>query len=158
MQGGVFMIIADSNRLAPFKAISKNIQLAIEHLEEVNTKSIEDGKYYVLGDDIFVVVSSYLTREHNESKYEAHLNYIDIQCLISGEELIFCNEERRMETDGDYNAVSDKINFKDKTGDVSIHMRSGMVAIFFPNDSHKACCMLESGPGNVRKLLIKVRV
>ena len=119
---------------------------------------MEDGKYSVTGDDIYIVVSIYLTREHNESKYEAHRNYIDIQCLISGEEIIFCNEASRMEVDDAYNSVKDKLNFKDQTGEVSIHLKPGMTAIFYPNDAHKACCKVDGEPKQVRKLLVKIKL
>lgn len=152
------MIIADIHSLAPYKAISKNMQFAIEYLEGIGSQSMEDGKYPVAGDDVYAVVSTYLTRAHSESKYEAHRNYIDIQCLISGEERIFCNEACRMEAEGDYNAVNDKFNFRDQTGAVSIHLKPGMAAIFYPDDAHKACCKLEDEPKQVRKLLVKVKL
>ncbi|MGE4284584.1 MAG: YhcH/YjgK/YiaL family protein [Clostridia bacterium] len=152
------MIIADFNSLAPYKAVSKNMQLAIEYLEQIDLQSMEDDKYHVIDDDIFVVVSTYPTRDHNESKYEAHRNYIDIQCLISGEELIFCNQACRMEADGSYNAVNDKLNFKDQEGEVSIHLKPGMAVIFYPNDAHKACCKFDDKPKQVRKLLVKVKL
>ena len=152
------MIIADLKSLAPYKAMSRNMQCAIEYLEKVDMGALEDGKFPVSGDDVYIVVNTYPTREHSESKYEIHHNYIDIQCLIAGEELIFCNEASRLEEDGAYNPANDKQNFKEQTGEVSIHMKPGMAAIFYPNDAHKACCKLESEPVQVRKLLIKVKL
>lgn len=151
------MIIADLNSLAPYKRMSKNMEIAIDYLGKIDLSSLEDGKYPVEGDDIYVVVSTYLTREHSESKYEVHRNYIDIQCLINGEELIFCNEACRMEAEGTYNTETDKLNFKDQIGEVSIHLKPGMAAIFYPNDAHKACCKLDDEPKQVRKLLVKVK-
>jgi YhcH/YjgK/YiaL family protein len=152
------MIIAGLNSLAPYKAMSKNMQLAIEYLEGIDFDSLEDGKYSVKDNDIYVVVSTYPTRVHNESKYEIHHNYIDIQCLISGEELIFCNEINCMEADGVYNEATDKLNLKDQAGEVSVHLKPGMAAIFYPNDAHKACCMLNGEIRQVRKLLVKVKL
>ncbi len=152
------MIIADLKSLTPYKALSRNMELAIDYLGEIDFETMEDGKYPVVGDDIYVVVSTYATREHGESKYEVHRNYIDIQCLISGEELIYCNEFCRMEADGDYNPPNDKQNLKDQTGEVAIHLKPGMAAVFYPNDAHKACCRLRNEPQKVRKLLVKVRL
>ena len=152
------MIIADINSLAPYKTMSKNMQLALEFLKGVDLESLEDGKYPVIDNDIFIVVSTYPTREHSECKYEIHHNYIDIQCLISGEELIFCNEASRLEAYGEYNPATDKLNFKDQLGEVSIHLKPGMAAIFYPNDAHKACCRLGHESKQVRKLLVKVKL
>ncbi|KGK86450.1 YhcH/YjgK/YiaL family protein [Clostridium sp. HMP27] len=152
------MIIAGLNSLAPYKAISKNMSLAIEYLERIDLESLEDGKYSIDGDDVYAVVSTYMTREHNESKYENHRNYIDIQCLICGEELVFCNQSYTMERDGDYNTINDKLNFKDKSGEITIHLKPGLASIFYPNDAHKACCKIGDEPKQVRKLLIKVKL
>jgi len=152
------MIIADIKSLSPYKAMSTNMKLAVEYLENVDVESLRDGRYPVAGDDVYIVVSTYTTRQHSESKYEVHHNYIDVQCLLSGEELIFCNEACRLEADGEYNASTDKLNFKDRPGEVSIHLKPGMAAVFYPNDAHKACCMLGDEPSQVRKLLIKVKI
>ncbi len=152
------MIITDLTNLESYKAMSKNMRVAIEYLESINLDSIEDGTYPVLDDDIFVVVSTYITREHGESKYEAHRKYIDIQTLISGEEMIFCNQVNHMEPDGAYNIEKDKLNFKDQAGEVSIHLKPGMVTIFYPSDVHKACCNVCDEPKLVRKLVAKVKL
>ncbi|TCO76872.1 YhcH/YjgK/YiaL family protein [Marinisporobacter balticus] len=152
------MIIGDLKNLVPYKAMSNNMKLAIEYLEEIDMTSMVDGKHPVVGDDIFVVMSTYFTREHDESKYEIHHNYIDIQYLIKGEEIIFCNEAHEMEREGDYNPKNDKLNFKDQLGAVSIHMKPGMAAIFYPNDAHKACCKVHNKIQEVRKLLVKVKM
>lgn len=152
------MIIAEINSLASYKVLSKNMQTAIEYLEKADFKSLEDGKLSISGDDVYAVVSTYMTREHNVSRYEIHHNYIDIQCLISGEELIFCNEASKMENDGDYNPETDKLNLKNKDGDVTIHLKPGMASVFYPNDAHKACCMTDSEPKQTRKLLLKVKL
>jgi biofilm protein TabA len=152
------MIIAELNSLGYYKSLSKNMKLAIEYLEEVNFQSLEDGKYSIMDNDVYAVVSTYMTREHNASKYEIHHNYIDIQCLISGEELVFWNEAGKLEEDGVYNEVNDKLNFKDMNGEVAINLKSDLAVIFFPNDGHKACCKIGDESKQVRKLLLKVRV
>ncbi|MDN5313530.1 MAG: hypothetical protein PWQ68_2504, partial [Thermoanaerobacteraceae bacterium] len=119
---------------------------------------IPDGRYNVADDDIYAIVSTYHTREHNKSMFEVHKKYIDIQCMISGEELIFCNESSRLEAHGEYNTANDKLNFNDQTGEVLIHLKPGMAAIFYPNDAHKACCKVNDKTEEVRKLLIKVKI
>lgn len=152
------MIITGLNSLAHYKHLSKNMKTAIEYLEKINFQTIQDGKYEILDKDIYMIISTYNTKENNESKYEAHRKYIDVQCLIEGEELIFCNEASSMKCEGTYKEENDKINFIDRAGDITIHLKPGMVAIFYPSDAHKACCKIGNEPKQVRKLLLKIRL
>ncbi|AYO31078.1 MAG: hypothetical protein PWR06_113 [Thermoanaerobacteraceae bacterium] len=152
------MIVTDIKNLSDFKKLSKNMQIAIDYLEGINPQSMQDGRYNVVDDDIYAIVSTYRTREHNASMFEVHKKYIDIQCMISGEEMIFCNESSRLEAQGEYNTAHDKLNFKDQAGEVLIHLKPGMAAIFYPYDAHKACCKVNDKTEQVRKLLVKVKI
>lgn len=151
------MIVTGLNNLTLYKTMSPNMEIAIEYLERINMQSMEDGKYSVKGDDIYCMVSTYFTRDHDVSKYEIHRNYIDIQCIISGEELVFCSDASRMEADGAYDAEKDKMNLKDQQGEVSILLKPGMAGVFYPNDAHKPCCKIGDDLKQVRKLVIKVK-
>lgn len=50
------------------------------------------------------------------------------------------------------------LSLKDQSGEVTIHMRHGMASVFYPNDAHKACCMIDTEPKQARKLLLKVKL
>lgn len=60
----------------------------MEWLRDVNPE-IEKG-VYELSPRVKAVVSDYTTKEVNENGYEAHRDYIDIQYLLSGNEVIYC--------------------------------------------------------------------
>lgn len=153
------MIVTNINSLEYYKSIGERMKLAMEYLKNINTAMLDDGKYNIDSDNIFANVSTYETRKCCESKYEAHRRYIDIQCLIEGEELIYYNDTAFMEADGEYNAEKDKINFKDSKAAASIHLIPGLIAIYYPSDAHKACCRIDdSFSSKVRKLVIKVKI
>ena len=48
--------------------------------------NLENGKYEIDGEDIFVSVQDYNTKPESEGKFEAHKQYADIQFIIKGEE------------------------------------------------------------------------
>ncbi|MHC4320828.1 MAG: YhcH/YjgK/YiaL family protein [Planctomycetota bacterium] len=50
------------------------------------TPGAEEKKYEIRGDDIYAIVASYKTR--GPHKFEAHREYVDIQCLLEGQEVI----------------------------------------------------------------------
>lgn len=71
-----------------YVGISEDIRLGLEWLRDVNP-DVENG-VYELTPRVKAIVSGYTTKEINENGYEAHRDYIDIQYLISGEEVVCC--------------------------------------------------------------------
>ncbi len=59
---------------------------AFKFLKESDLKNLPEGKQELDGKNLFVGIDKYYTKEMNQTKYEAHKKYIDIQYVISGEE------------------------------------------------------------------------
>lgn len=151
------MIVETIDHVTTYKSLGKNIHSAINFLESVDMDALEDGRIDVDGEEVYAVVSSYETRDNHISKYEVHREYIDIQTLIEGEEIIFLNDRSIMKPDGQYNHETDKLNLIDSDGEMSLLLKRGRFTIFFPDDAHKACCLVDGRKKNVRKLLLKVK-
>ncbi len=113
---------------------SGNLQKAVDYLvknyDEITKQEV--GKYPV-DSDFFYLVQEYETKA--DTKWESHKKYIDIQIVASGEEKLEVSLIDYMDT-GDY--VEEK-DFVPHTGAalVTMTMRSGDAAIFFPEDVHK---------------------
>lgn len=152
------MLLLDLKDLSLCKKLDERMTRAADYLESIQIETLSDGRYAIAGGDIYMVVSNYLTREHDASQFETHQNYIDIQCLISGEELIFWNRAEDMRFDGDYNPETDKQNYFDQDGSACIRLCPGIAVVFYPGDAHKACCKVGDSLEPVRKLLIKVKI
>ena len=96
----------------------------------------------------------YETKGKNESKFEGHHQYIDLQYIISGTEYIgittLTNQipiETNSENDYDlYEIDSDLIRFD-----------SGMFMIFFPDDLHMPGISLNQ-VSTVKKIVVKIKV
>ncbi len=84
----IFMIYDKIDNIATYEGLSKDIYEGLAFLRAMK-EDIEIG-VHVINPKVKAIVSEYTTKEVNEKGYEAHHEYIDIQYLISGEELV-CN-------------------------------------------------------------------
>ncbi len=129
---------------------------AFEYLKTQDLKSLEEGKYELEGDGLFAVVSEYMTRSLDESKYEAHKKYADIQYLISGEEKMGLIGLDKTEVTIPYNEEND-IVFVDAPDENLLMANDQLFFIFFPEDAHRPCMMIDEKTP-IKKIVLKVRV
>ena len=148
------MIIDKIENAHLYKNISERINKSFEYIRTTDLKNLPAGRYPIDGENIFALVSEYQTKSESEGKLEAHKKYIDVQYVISGEELMGyapLGNQQILET---YKEEND-IEFY--TGDKSFtKVSEGMFAIFFPEDVHMPG--ISTGKiSDVKKLVIKVR-
>jgi YhcH/YjgK/YiaL family protein len=135
--------------------ISDKIKEAFEYLEKTDLKNIENGKYEINGDDIFVIIQEYQTKHPEEGKWEAHKKYTDIQYIISGEESLGCLNIDEFITDSDYDEEKDIVFGTGKGSFVTA--KEGFFVIFTPEDAHMPSVCV-TNPSYVKKAVVKVRV
>ena len=77
------------------RQISKNKERwekALLFLKTTDLEKINIGRHELDGNNLFVLVDEYITREEKETQFEAHKKYADIQYLVFGQEKIgICN-------------------------------------------------------------------
>lgn len=128
---------------------------AFAYIDEYLKNPVGTGTYEICGDDLFVKVQDFETRE--EGFLEAHDRYIDIQWIIEGVEKVYYTERQGLEPVCEYNEADDYILFKDGECSVEFLFQAGYFAIFFPVDAHKPSIKL-SEKARVKKLVFKVRL
>ena len=74
------MIIDNIRNKDLYLSANPGFKAAFEFIEKAVSENLEDGKYPVDGDN-YCLVQSYTPAENN-SKFEAHRNYIDIQYFL----------------------------------------------------------------------------
>lgn len=116
-----------------------------------------DGRYDIEGSDVFALVQSYDTAAATEKKYEAHHNYIDIQYVASGSEVIYYAPLDRLQSVTEYNAEKDFQLYADPAASTPLHLTAGNFALFYPQDGHKPGCV-NGAVCRIKKVVIKVRV
>ena len=129
--------------------------MALSYIHNYDLARLDIGRHTIVEDDIFAVVSEYETKEADDTKWEAHQKYADIQILISGEEKIGVATPKGMKVNTPYNAEKD-IEFYDGKGDYVI-LRPGNFAVLFPSDAHLPGVAVDEKV-KVKKVVIKVRL
>ena len=127
-----------------------------EFLDSNDIKNIENGKYD-LGDDCYVNVSEYQTKEEPEElELEAHVNYLDVQLTATGEEILYYQAIELGESVINYDKKKD-IEFFSATWFNQVTLYEGNMAIIFPNDLHAGGFIAEI-PQTVKKLVFKLKI
>ena len=137
------------------------LRQAIANNTEANTRicSMNRGQYekIEITSEIFAIEQSYCTRQSEELFFESHIKYIDIQFLISGEEIIEVVHIDLLEMDSEYNKESDYSLYKANPNSSKIIMQRGDIAVFFPMDGHMPGIKVDV-PIQVFKTVVKVPI
>ena len=105
----------------------------------------------------FALDQVYLTRQRGDCFYESHRRYIDVQCILEGEEVIDVVAIPELEIEKPFHEAKDLIIYKDVGQGSRLKLHAGQAAVFFPEDGHMPG-QFPSATGLVRKTVIKVPV
>ena len=128
---------------------------AFAYLEDFLKNPSAPGKYEICGEDLYVMVQEYETRD--EGLLEVHKKYIDIQCMVEGVEKMYYAQLQDLEAETDYDEKGDAQFLKDSDNCMAFLFRAGDFAIFFPQDAHKPSMKVES-KASAKKLVFKVKL
>lgn len=90
---------------------------------------------------------------------ESHFEFIDIQIVLSGEEIIRVYNKENLEITKAYSSTSDCIFYKvgEAQYGAEIRLSPGKFAIFFPEDVHETQIALDLKSGQIKKLVVKLK-
>jgi biofilm protein TabA len=148
------------NKAALAKAYFKNPERwnkAFAFLKDNDLKKIEAKRHDIDGDNLFVSVTEYTTKNPEDAKYEAHRKYIDIQYVIAGKELIgIAPLTAKDKVSQEYNDAKD-IEFMTVKKGTMMQANPAKFFIFFPEDAHMP--NLKDGSNSaVKKAVVKVKI
>lgn len=133
----------------------KAIQFALDYLKNTDFDAMEAGIYELKGRAIFVQVLDLETKQKSEFQPEVHRNYLDVQYLHKGKEMM------ASATDLGNNLVSlpyqvdrDIQYYQMVEGENEFHCVAGHFAIFFPEDTHRTAIF--DGTRTIRKIVVKI--
>jgi YhcH/YjgK/YiaL family protein len=150
------MIYDKINNIETYAAISEDIRVGLEYLREVRM-DIAVGSYQI-NPRVKAIVSEYETKIVNEFGYEAHRDYIDIQYLISGKEIINSLPLEYLKEIKPYNKEIDAAFYEEvKVKPQELLLGNGYFAILFPQDGHMPQLSVNM-PMKVKKVVIKVKL
>lgn len=154
-----FIMIIDSLQNAQkYHSVHPLFAKAFEYIAGVDLAGIEPGTYDIQGDELKAIVSDKegKTREESLEKFECHRKHIDIQVCISGVEEIGWKPIEKCDTDkGGYDDAKD-VQFWNEKPDMYFNLTDNQFVILFPEDVHAP--MIGVGEGNIKKMVIKVKI
>jgi biofilm protein TabA len=153
------MIVSDLNNWAQEKGwFSPAIGQALEWVGREIDADTPVGKYPIDGDRMYVLVQHLTTEPKEERAAEAHREYVDIQLLLSGGELIrVAIDSGNNEVWADERESRDRLVYRNVENESDIILSPGMFAVFFPSDIHRPCCSLGEN-SQIRKAVVKIHL
>lgn len=138
--------------------LSDKIRLALEYLDQNDLKERENGRYDILGDDVYINVQDYTSKPEAQGKWEAHRKYIDIQFMIKGSERIGVGEIDNYQTSETYDETKD-LEFLKVSNDKYqfINMNENDFIILYPQDVHMPQIAMDT-PFYVKKAVVKISI
>jgi YhcH/YjgK/YiaL family protein len=147
------MIYDTFENLAWYASPGSRLYAALVFARDVD-RTIADGRHVIDGERMYALVSTYETRPRAELRFEAHRRYFDVQALLEGAEAIDACPPPAPETIEAYDAGRDVLFTKAPPAFVSLALKPGGFAVFYPQDLHRPACRLDEGC-RVRKIVVK---
>ncbi len=139
----------DLNRYAP---VIPGLQEAVDFVNSL--ENLEPATYPLSGGNK-VLVQAVTTKAWETSLLEAHREYLDIQYILKGKELVGWAPLDTLEATEEYNPVKDKCMYKGKNFPMEI--AEGYCYVVYPEDAHAPSVHTDE-THEVRKIVIKLKV
>ena len=135
-----------------------NFKEAFDFIKKALDENLEAGKYEIDGKELWASVQEYTSKLENDAKAEAHKNYIDIQYIVSGTEVIEGFDISYATPKSEYNDVKDVMFYEDFANAGKGILNANEYGIFFPHDVHKPGMCLNGKQDTVKKIVVKVKL
>jgi YhcH/YjgK/YiaL family protein len=131
---------------------------AFAYLSNHKLDTISAGKYYLMGDTVFVTVSDNKPKTFEETKWEAHKKYIDIQYVAKGKEKMGVASFSKATEIEPYNDKKDVGFYSMPESECKYYVaQPDTFLIFFPSEAHRPNIRID-GIDADKKIVIKIKV
>jgi len=147
------MIIDTIDNLKKYVGINPLFADVVEFIKNNDLNTLEAGKHFIKDKDLFVNIQMAKGRTPDAATLETHINMIDIQIPLDGEETFGYTPLEDLPK-AEYNAEKDITKYEGMAQSF-VTCRPGMMGIFFPQDGHAPC--ISPNP-EIKKAIFKVKV
>lgn len=137
--------------------IKQRVDQAVEYLKGLKVTEEDSGKKVIVNDDFFYSVQSYITKDEKECSLESHRKYIDIQLMLSGNEVMDICDTSRLSVKTEYDEKKDVMYWNLPWRMARTTLRAGDCIVLYPENAHRGAVSLD-GPEKVLKIVGKVLV
>jgi biofilm protein TabA len=148
------MILDTLDNVDRYAVLQPGFAAALKFLRKQELASLPVGKREVDGVRLYALVSKDQGRGLSGAKLEAHRKYIDIQYVVTGNELIGWRNLPACRATGQGYSDDEDIEFFTAKPETWIRVPPDSLAIFFPEDVHAPL----AGDGWVHKVVLKVAI
>jgi len=128
---------------------------AFAFLKNTDLQTLTVGRHVIDGDNVYAIVQEAPTKDYDKTAFESHLNYIDLQYVVTGEEKMEKTSVDSVKVDKPYNEKADIAYY---TGEGKIYtVKQNSFLLFFPGEAHRPN-ITPGGNKVVKKIIIKIKV
>ena len=151
------MIVTDLKYADNQVVLTEGIKEALDFLRNTDLQELSVGRLEIDGDRLFALVQSYESRmEHESPRFELHQRNIDVQYIISGEEIMAWAPHHLYTQTEPYNEENDLMIGAIPAGKwTPVLFPPGQVIIHYPTDAHASGLAVDQ-PIDVKKIILKV--
>ena len=152
------MIFDNIKNCKMYYDLNSNFEKAFAFIHKAMEEELEVGKYEIDGNDVYAIVQSYDSKLKENSTFEGHENYIDIQCVLEGCEILGVVDVEKAVIKDEYNPERDIAFYEDCDCASYCVAGQGDFCVFYPHDIHRPCIAVDNLPSKVRKIVVKIRI
>ena len=128
------MIFDSLNNCNKYFETHKNFEKSFSFIKRAVEENLPVGRYEIDGDNVFASVQEYISNFESDGSFEGHRNYIDIQFIVSGIEVMDVMSVSKAISEISYDSAKDIEFFKNNHKAGRLVLEAGEYAIFFPSD------------------------
>lgn len=152
------MIFDNIKNCEMYYVVNPKLKKAFEFIQKANEEKFETGKYEIDGEEIYAFVQNYDTKLKENGAFEGHENYIDVQYIIDGCEMMGIMDISKAVIKSEYDPENDVAFYKDNEIASYCVAEQGDFLIFYPHDIHSPGLAFNNSQSNVKKIVVKVRI
>lgn len=128
---------------------------AFAFMKNNDIANMAPGKYPIDSTFVYASITADATKDFEKTNWESHRKYIDLQCVVTGEEKMGVVPVDKATVTKPYDEKKDVANY---SAEGTFYVASGgTFFLFFPNDAHRPN-IAPNGSQVEKKLVIKIRV
>ncbi len=151
------MIVDSIRNIENYDGLNIRASEILKFVKEAEEANLKDGRYEILGEDLFAMIQTYETKPEGECRFETHNKYIDVQYIREGKEVMDYKLREKLTATENLSETKDVIFYEDTEDYTRTVIEAGSFALFLPHDGHKPG--IECGKiDTVKKIVFKIKI
>jgi YhcH/YjgK/YiaL family protein len=150
------MILDTHNNLHRYASLFRGVDPAPLFSWLAGARDVEAGvKVEFAGDKLFARTMRQDTGDRDAFRWETHREYVDLQYIVGGGEIIEWSAAAKLNPDVPYDASTDFQFYAPAPAQALLTMADGLFVFLFPEDGHKPL-VADGSNGSVHKIIAKI--